>query len=139
MRSESQWLTEYKRTHTHPLNTRLHLFCVPLIFWSITAALWSLPSPFAFSGFWAFLGVALVLLFYFSLSAGAGMRMLTFSALCLAVDAFVPHLPIAAVAVFVLAWGGQFLGHHFEGAKPAFFDDLVFLLIGPLWALRKLE
>ena len=39
------------------------------------------------------------------------------------------------LAVFVLAWIGQFVGHKIEGAKPAFADDLKFLLIGPLWLL----
>jgi len=42
---------------------------------------------------------------------------------------------IAALSVFVLAWIGQFVGHKIEGAKPAFIDDLKFLLIGPLWLL----
>ena len=39
------------------------------------------------------------------------------------------------VGVFVLAWIGQFIGHKFEGKKPAFVKDLQFLLIGPLWLL----
>jgi uncharacterized membrane protein YGL010W len=36
-----------------------------------------------------------------------------------------------AAAVFVVAWIGQFVGHRVEGRKPAFLDDLKFLLIGP--------
>jgi uncharacterized membrane protein YGL010W len=40
-----------------------------------------------------------------------------------------------ALIVFVLAWIGQFIGHEIEGKKPAFFKDLQFLLIGPLWTL----
>ena len=43
-----------------------------------------------------------------------------------------------AVAVFVLAWIGQFIGHKWEGKRPSFFTDLVYLLIGPLWTLSKL-
>ena len=42
---------------------------------------------------------------------------------------------VLSVAVFVLAWIGQFIGHHIEGRKPSFFKDLQFLLIGPLWLL----
>ena len=47
------------------------------------------------------------------------------------------HYPAqqAMVVVFVLAWIGQFVGHRVEGAKPSFFKDLQFLLIGPLWLL----
>ncbi len=43
-------------------------------------------------------------------------------------------LPLS-LAIFVLAWMGQFIGHKIEGKKPSFFDDLRFLLIGPLFVL----
>jgi uncharacterized membrane protein YGL010W len=33
----------------------------------------------------------------------------------------------------------QFWGHKVEGAKPSFADDLVFLLIGPLFVQQKLQ
>jgi uncharacterized membrane protein YGL010W len=41
-----------------------------------------------------------------------------------------------AAALFVVGWALQFLGHKFEGMKPAFFDDVKQLLIGPVfvWA-----
>ena len=39
------------------------------------------------------------------------------------------------IVTFVVAWIGQFIGHMIEGAKPSFFDDLKFLLIGPGWLL----
>lgn len=35
--------------------------------------------------------------------------------------------------LFVVGWAFQFVGHYFEGRKPAFVDDLVGLLIGPLF------
>ena len=41
------------------------------------------------------------------------------------------------VAVFVIAWIGQFIGHHIEGRRPSFFTDLVYLMIGPPWVLAK--
>ena len=37
--------------------------------------------------------------------------------------------------IFVAAWIGQFIGHKIEGKKPSFFDDLFFLLIGPIWVV----
>jgi uncharacterized membrane protein YGL010W len=40
-----------------------------------------------------------------------------------------------ALAVFVLAWIGQFIGHLIEGKRPSFFEDLQFLLVGPAWLL----
>ena len=40
-----------------------------------------------------------------------------------------------ALVVFVAAWIGQFAGHKIEGKKPSFFQDIQFLLIGPIWLL----
>jgi uncharacterized membrane protein YGL010W len=40
------------------------------------------------------------------------------------------------LVLFVLAWIGQFVGHKIEGKKPSFFQDVVFLLIGPAWLLH---
>ena len=37
------------------------------------------------------------------------------------------------VGLFVVGWAIQFLGHYYEGKKPAFVDDLVGLLVGPLF------
>lgn len=44
----------------------------------------------------------------------------------------------AGIGLFVVGWAIQFLGHHFEGRKPAFVDDIVGLLIGPLFLAVKL-
>jgi uncharacterized membrane protein YGL010W len=42
------------------------------------------------------------------------------------------------VGVFVFGWVLQFIGHYFEGKKPAFVDDLVGLIIGPLYVTAEL-
>lgn len=38
---------------------------------------------------------------------------------------------------FVLGWIIQFLGHYYEGKKPAFVDDLVGLLVGPMFVVAE--
>ena len=43
-----------------------------------------------------------------------------------------------ALAIFALAWVGQFLGHAVEGRRPSFFTDLAYLLVGPAWLMAKL-
>lgn len=43
----------------------------------------------------------------------------------------------AAGGLFVGGWALQFLGHYFEGKKPAFFDDLRGLLDGPLFLVAE--
>jgi uncharacterized membrane protein YGL010W len=50
-------------------------------------------------------------------------------------DGFSIPLWQICVAIFVLAWIGQFIGHAIEGKRPSFFKDLQFLMIGPMWLL----
>ncbi len=47
-----------------------------------------------------------------------------------------PMVPIY-LGIFIVAWIGQFVGHHIEGKAPSFFEDLKFLLIGPLWVFYQ--
>jgi uncharacterized membrane protein YGL010W len=42
-----------------------------------------------------------------------------------------------ALALFVVGWVLQFVGHWIEGNQPAFFRNPVYLLIGPLWLARR--
>lgn len=50
-----------------------------------------------------------------------------------------PFNPLLGGALFVLGWVLQFIGHAFEGKAPSFMSDPRFLLIGPLWFLKKLR
>ena len=43
----------------------------------------------------------------------------------------------SSIGLFVVGWVLQFIGHYFEGKKPAFVDDLVGLLIGPLFVMAE--
>jgi uncharacterized membrane protein YGL010W len=42
------------------------------------------------------------------------------------------------LGAFVLGWVIQFVGHYYEGRKPAFADDLVGLLVAPLFVTLEL-
>lgn len=39
---------------------------------------------------------------------------------------------------FVVGWTLQFVGHYFEGRKPAFVDDLSSLFVGPLFVVAEM-
>ena len=43
-----------------------------------------------------------------------------------------------SVGLFVLGWVIQFVGHYYEGRKPAFIDDLTGLIVGPLFVVVEL-
>ncbi len=42
------------------------------------------------------------------------------------------------LGLFLVGWAIQFVGHHYEGRKPAFFDDIAGLAIGPLFIVAEL-
>jgi len=42
-----------------------------------------------------------------------------------------------ALALFVVGWVFQFIGHAIEGNQPAFFGNPLYLLVGPWWLLRR--
>jgi uncharacterized membrane protein YGL010W len=146
MRSIHDWFASYSKDHQNPTNRAIHWICVPAILWSAIAAIWTLPVPSSFGqpGLWCALLMVGVLSFYWRLSRPLGAAMIAlFVVLALithfAYDALGPtRLLELAAAVFVIAWIGQFIGHKVEGARPSFFTDLVYLLIGPAWLVGKL-
>jgi uncharacterized membrane protein YGL010W len=147
MRTANQWLDEYGESHRHPLNKLLHWICVPAILLSGLGLMWSLPVPDEMRAIspwlnWATLAAAAAIVYYLRLSAVlAGGITLGFVALLLGVawlDTLAWPLWRSCVAIFVIAWIGQFIGHAVEGRRPSFFKDLQFLLIGPLWLVSFL-
>ena len=143
-------LDEYGESHKNALNKTIHWVCVPLIFFSIVALIYSIPSGLltgiwgeSIVANWATLTLVVVLIYYVRLSPNIAVGMLIFGAVCLfachwLVNTFSTPLWLIAVVIFVLAWIGQFYGHKVEGKKPSFLKDLQFLLIGPAWLMHFL-
>ena len=124
-------LEQYSESHRNPTNELFHFVCVPLIVFSLLGILWAIHPVVALA---AVLGA---LWYYFQLSKPFAYGMLAMSALMLAILALMPPMTVLplSIAVFVVAWIGQFIGHKIEGKKPSFLEDLRFLLIGPLFVL----
>ena len=51
--------------------------------------------------------------------------------------AVMPFNPILGASMFVFGWILQFVGHAFEGKAPSFFSDPKYLLVGPMWFVKK--
>jgi uncharacterized membrane protein YGL010W len=127
-------LLKYSESHLDPTNEAIHCVCVPLIVFSLLGLIWAIHPLLAVAG------TAAAMAYYFKLSRNFALGMLIMSGFMLAVLAALPPgavLPLC-ITIFVLAWIGQFIGHKIEGKKPSFFDDLRFLLIGPLFVLGVL-
>ncbi|WP_223668586.1 Mpo1 family 2-hydroxy fatty acid dioxygenase [Kangiella shandongensis] len=145
MKTGQEWIAEYSESHRNPMNKLLHWICVPAIMWAVLAFLWSIPVPDVLQFYpwvnWATLFVAIAQLFYLSFGLAIFIGMLLVSLVMLVFTAWLEQVaPFAlwqiALVVFIVAWIGQFIGHHIEGKKPSFFKDLLFLLVGPAWEMN---
>lgn len=129
MKTIETWFSEYSESHQNGTNKKIHWLCVPAILFSIMGILAQ------FHLLLLALVMVMTMLFYARLDLVLAVAM---AALMLLMAALIYLLPVGFgfyIAVFVLAWIGQFYGHKIEGKKPSFFKDVQFLLIGPVWCM----
>ena len=144
MKTIQDWLDAYGESHRNKTNKFIHWICVPSIFFAILALLslieipileqW-LPETYANL---ASVILLLGLLFYMRLSFTMFIGIALFTALCYRGIFLLNESGLKleiGLAIFVIAWIGQFIGHKIEGKKPSFLEDLKFLLIGPAWLI----
>ena len=124
---------DYASHHQTKGNKWFHRFGIPLIVLSLFGILarveiWQ----------WVTAGVVLIALseiLYFMLDWRLAAIMLVVSAVFYAIGFVIPFA--VNVALFILGWIFQFIGHSvYEHKQPAFFRNVVHLLIGPLWILN---
>lgn len=150
MRDLHTFLADYGESHRHPVNQWVHILCVPAIFVSTLGLFWLVPLGqwFGLEGglaYWVNGGTLLAVIcmpFYLRMSAGMALLMSVWLALSLAtivaVDRSGLSLGWTSAAVWLIAWAVQVWGHKVEGKKPSFVDDLVFLLVGPMFVSIEL-
>ena len=152
MRTEQQFLDEYSASHQNPLNQIIHMVCVPAIYAATLGLFWLVPVgrfvpgvPEAIAPFINLATLFFIPAFFFyarlspwALATGVVWTLVSLAAIVGIQSAGLP-LGWIALAAWVIAWAVQFYGHKVEGAKPSFADDLVFLLIGPLYVQQKLQ
>lgn len=68
-----------------------------------------------------------------------GIPIVTLSICGLLLSLVWPGLLAVSIALFVVGWILQFVGHAFEGKPPEFFKDWRYLLIGLSWWWAKLR
>ncbi|KAF1719103.1 DUF962 domain-containing protein [Pseudoxanthomonas wuyuanensis] len=141
-----RWFASYSGDHRNQTNQRIHVFAVPAILWTVIAFLWCVPvfGTWMKTGIWAALAMFGAWMFYYKMSRPLGFGMLALFVAMAWVTRWLQmllgteNLFWLALAVFVIAWIAQFVGHKIEGRKPSFLTDLTYLLIGPAWVLSKL-
>ncbi|HET9741442.1 MAG TPA: DUF962 domain-containing protein [Terriglobales bacterium] len=68
-----------------------------------------------------------------------GIPLIIVSLLLFLVSIFIHGLWPIPVALFVIGWIFQFVGHAFEGKEPEFFHDWRFLFVGARWWMAKVR
>ena len=133
-RKVDQLLANYGESHRNPTNELIHYVAIPLIILSLLGMLYAL-HPWVAYGF-----IALSMVYYVHLASPVFMvAMAVQSAIAMALVFAMGSLVLPiSVGIFVAAWIAQFVGHKIDGKKPSFFEDLQYLLVGPLFVLSKL-
>jgi uncharacterized membrane protein YGL010W len=150
MRTLTQQLTQYAAYHCDRRNIATHFIGIPMIVLAL-AVLLSRPAfgpgtlpfalPFTLSPAWVLFAAATV--YYLVLDVPLGVMMAVVSVLCIVCGQWLAAQTTftwlaSGIGLFVVGWVFQFIGHvAYEHRKPAFVDDVVGLLIGPLFVLAE--
>jgi uncharacterized membrane protein YGL010W len=137
-------LASYAAVHRDPRNKATHFVGIPTIVFALllVLALWRLPlGGSAITG--ALLVGALAVLGWLALDVGIGLAMgVLMLPLWLLAEFLARQLGaggtwIAFTVLFVGGWILQFLGHHYEGRRPALLDNLFQAFIGPMFLVAE--
>jgi len=144
MRKANELMVQYAAYHRDRRNIATHFVGIPMIAVAVAVLLarpamvwqgWTLSPALAVA--------ALATLYYLRLDLRYGLVMGALLALSVAAGHGLGAMATATwlsagLGLFVLGWIIQFVGHVFEGRKPAFVDDLMGLVIGPLFVVAEL-
>jgi uncharacterized membrane protein YGL010W len=137
-------LTQYAAYHRDRRNIATHFIGVPMIVFAIILALATVAIPVGTLSITLAAVLAIVsCAYYLKLDLTLGVTMLVVLFLMCAGASEITARSATGVAlawalgIFVVGWAIQFLGHKFEGMKPAFFDDVMQLMIGPLFVCAE--
>lgn len=143
MKTLTDQLSQYAAYHRDRRNLVTHLIGVPLIVVAV-ATLLARPS-FGVGDFVVSPALLLGLVaigFYLRLDLRFGTAMLVLVGAAVVAGQWLASMSTvtwatAGVGLFVVGWVIQFVGHHYEGRKPAFVDDVIGLMIGPLFVVAE--
>ena len=145
MTTIEQNLTQYAAYHRDRRNIATHFVGVPMIVFAVVLALAvvEIPAGPVVLTLAALTSIA-ACAYYLRLELTLGITMaLVLFAMCAGASEITHRVGTGAalgiaLAVFVVGWAIQFLGHKWEGMKPAFFDDVMQLVIGPLFVCAEI-
>ncbi|MCK9796954.1 DUF962 domain-containing protein [Pseudomonas sp. MAFF 302030] len=144
MKSLVDHLSQYAAYHRDPRNIASHFIGIPLIVVAV-AVLLSRPA-WSLGGLWLSPALLLALassVFYLRLERRLGVLMTLLMGLSVWAGQVLAAQSTglwlgSGLGLFVIGWVIQFVGHYYEGRKPAFIDDVTGLIVGPLFVVAEL-
>ena len=139
MKSIAEQIALYGAYHQDKRNVATHFLGIPMIVFGIAILLSRPAYEFLDISITPVLIMVTVLSIYYiflDLRFGLAMAILLLIALIFAHQFALKNTMEWlgwGAGLFIIGWILQFIGHIFEGKKPAFFDDIVGLVIGPLF------
>jgi uncharacterized membrane protein YGL010W len=149
MKTIAEQMRSYASFHRDSRNKLTHFVGVPLIVYAIFLLLslgqlvgsetWPVPITCATVAFVA------CMIYYVRLDAKLALLQLPFSAVPLYLADYTAKTvpPTEAIWIFFLSFVGgwliQFLGHYFEGQKPALFDNIMQVFNAPLFLAMEVS
>lgn len=145
MKTLTDQLAGYAAYHRDRRNIATHLIGIPVIVFAVVVLL-SRPALGEMAGVPltpALLAALAATAYYLALDRALGLAMAAVLAAMLALAAPLAAAPTGTwlgwgAGLFVAGWIVQFVGHGYEGRKPAFVDDVIGLLIGPLFVAAEI-
>jgi uncharacterized membrane protein YGL010W len=137
-------LASYASVHRSGRNKATHFIGIPVIVFSLllVLALWRIQVGGREISM-AMVVAAVAAIGWITLDLGIGMIMAAILALAwLAAEALAGALgPSSAwtafIVLFVGGWAVQFIGHHYEGRRPALMDNIFQAFIGPMFLVAE--
>lgn len=144
MRSATELLIQYAHYHRDRRNIATHFVGIPMIVFAIGVLLARASftvGSYTLTAAWA--AAALVTVWYLMrgrLDLAVAVSGATWLLVALAhqvAGGSTAEWLAWGLGTFVVGWVLQFIGHYYEGRKPAFVDDLVGLLVGPMFVTAE--
>ncbi len=130
--TKTELFTEYASYHSDRRNRNCHVIGIPLIVLGILGLMSMVRLGPVNLGIVA---AAATLIYYAAIDVrGAVISLVVFVVLYLVAVRLTWELNLGA---FILGWVFQLIGHRFEGTKPKFLENLIYLLIGPLYIFEE--
>ena len=138
-------LASYAAVHRDWRNKTTHFVGIPLIVFSLLLVLSLARFELGGRDWTLSLAVAIAaVLGWMALDLGIGLVMgLIMAVAWFAAEALAGALGsassvwMAVIVLFVGGWGLQFLGHHYEGKRPALLDNIFQGFIGPMFLVAE--